>query len=155
MGLTNEQLHTFALNNAITNEHFKGAYSQNALPCPLAFAKYRTAFIIVNTADIFKLENGHWTLVFKDEESIIYFCPLCTEPKANLQNFLMATGSYITNARQVQARNSSICGEFCMYFALMRLLGYTNNEVLHTFAKDNLECNDTLVLEVFQEHFTT
>lgn len=154
MGLSNGELNTLALNNNLTGLHFKGVYAQNALPCPIAFAKNKRSFAIINTEN-FENEGHHWTLLYSDEYCVHYFCPLAQEPRPNVLNFLTATGSFTVNALKLQADSSHLCGQFCLVFALLRLNGYTNNEVCKLFSARTLEKNDLVVLQIFQEHFNT
>lgn len=99
---------------------------------------------VFNTAD--QEETGrHWVAVYfnKDHQMSHFFDPFgrdITEFKGCwLQNLIRLTPSYTYSKRVVQARNSALCAEHCLYYLAHRQRNqsdYTNDSIITKYQND-------------------
>lgn len=90
-----------------------------------------------------KSEPGsHWLAVIQlDASCIEYFDsyglpPMYDDVKNKLQS---ASTRVLYNKIQLQGTNSSVCGQYCLTFLLLRLRGFSMDEIVQIF----LQCEDT------------
>ena len=120
--------------NPITRKHFGGIYSKDTLkvinePFP--------KLIICNT-DISTESGKHWILFFLDGDNLEYFDSLGKDIDYYGMEFLellkkSKAHKYKRIPLRMQPKNSSTCGEYCLYYAYARCRGESMTSILLTF----------------------
>lgn len=129
---------------------FHGVYACDTLP--LTVAKLPALFI-VNTDSISK-PGSHWQAIYIDCERRGEFFDSYGLPPYVPQHvsFLKKTcKSYKYNHTDLQALNSSVCGQYCAMFLLFKSHGYSMNYFVKYFSSD-CEKNDVLVNKMFKRY---
>lgn len=139
------ELRALLANNPITREYFGGVVSQDQLQ-QLKVDEDKTCFYVVNT-DYTGQPGEHWTVIFLQKDSIPeFFDSLANPPKTygkNFTNFLIQHGpNFLISRKRIQAKESSACGQFCVYFIFHRCLKYTMEHILNMFSWTKYIRND-------------
>lgn len=122
---------------------FKGIYAANSLP----HLGYLTPskFIVVNT-DVLESVGLHWTGLFMNRDtSISYFCSLGHKPAGVVQSYLTAHGTYYVTMRRRQRLSSHLCGLYCIFYAYMRCVGYSDFTICNDMLTERLDHNEVLL----------
>ena len=136
--------------NEVTAPYFCGVLSHdqlNKLPYP------KTGFYVCNTDDSTG-PGEHWITLawFRNGQPAEFFDSLAKSPadyNKNFTNFLINNGpKYKFTTVRIQAEESIKCGEFCIFYAHHRCMGYSFEEILKMFSDTDLRSNDIKV-----EHF--
>lgn len=121
---------------------FLGVFPCDKLPdCSTIFR--RPLAFIANTDESF-LPGEHWVAFYfpargPNEYFDSYGFPPLKFP------FQKALGKYyIYNDKLIQSFSSAVCGEYCIYFCLMRVCNSNMNKALSMFSEDS-ESNDNYV----------
>jgi len=137
-----------------TRDKFCGVYASDTLP--KVIENYPCG-LIVNT-DPQTEKGSHWlALYFPNREMAEFFDSYGNPPdfyQTNFKNFLNSHSRQWTyNHRCLQSLSSSMCGQFCVYFLINRML----LEIVKSFSS-NLTVNDQRVshyvrrLLIFSKH---
>ena len=125
---------------------FLGVYSINTCPRKIPF----NHFLICNT-DISSGSGLHWFALFRfSREEIECFDSLgVDEHKLEVLKSLKLNGisNLIFNKTQVQANESTSCGQFCLYFLYERLhnLDFSFHELMNEIFVNDLRKNEEQV----------
>ena len=108
------------------------SYHRKKLPC---------SYIVITHKS--HQPGEHWVCIFFPITGPPeYFDSFGFSPKVDFKNFLVE--DYIYNRRFIQYPFSSVCGQYYMYFILMRSMNRTMPGIISQFTEDNLE-NDIMV----------
>lgn len=140
-----EELTHLLTSNPITRTYFGGVVPQDQLQ-HLKIDSKKTSFYVVNT-DYTGQPGEHWTVIFLQKDSIPeFFDSLANRPQAygeNFTNFLIQQGpNFLISRKRIQAKNSSACGHFCVYYAFFRCLMYSMEQILDMFSWTKYLRND-------------
>ena len=96
-----------------------GVYPGDQLPRTIP---YRPLLFIANTDPHFK-PGRHWVVIYFGEEHNEYFDPLGKQPNSIIEDYLtqMGPNGYLRNVRRVQGAQSVNCGQFCLYYAFLKV----------------------------------
>lgn len=125
-----------------TNQFFVGVYSSDNMPHldpPFCF--------IVNTQPSFK-RGEHWCAFFVTKENIEFFD---SYGRTVLNPSLPVEFAEYTKKRECLCNNlflegifSTTCGDFCIYYIVLRCLGYSYENILRSFSRNRI-VNDNIV----------
>lgn len=143
-----EQIRLILLSNSVTRPYFGGIVSHDELHLLKPKSK---EFYIVNT-DYSTGEGIHWVVLFFDEHGE-FFDSLGKLPinySSNFRNCLISNRSmYMFCTERLQSVMSSVCGQFCIYFAYYRCKDFSFVDIISSFSS-NLNQNDMKV-ELFTQ----
>ena len=141
------ELTRILMGNEVTSPYFCGVISHDQLnlrPTP------PEGFFVCNT-DASDGPGEHWLVLawINQEEPIEFFDSLAKSPDnyhLNFENFLMTQGSsYKYSIKRIQASDSIMCGQFCVFYAYHRCKGYSMEDILAMFSSSDLHRNDIIV----------
>ena len=128
---------------------FGGVWARDQLLREVSDDDYDKYFI-VNTDPASK-PGSHWVAVYTGD-SPEFSDSLGQSPSTygkEFQLFLLQHGSrYIYNSKRLQNISSDICGQYCIYYILLREMGYSMGQVAKSFTND-LRMNDEIVKEFY------
>ena len=132
----------------VTAKHFYGIYARDELSkvhLPV------DGFVIINIDK--RKENGsHWVLFSRNRNHTVYFDSFGLPPLFP-EFYKFADGTFIYNKRQLQDETSSLCGMYCLYFALQLSLGETIENIRLRFSIQT-RLNDKIICTLFKKYFT-
>jgi len=113
-------------------------------------------FYIVNLEN-HNLDGTHWVLVYNvDPDCIIYFDSFGQPPTESVKKYIKkihSTGKKAFYSKlDLQAINSDMCGEFCIYVADHLLKGDKFNDILEKQFTKSVEENDLILKKYFKEN---
>ena len=113
-----------------------------------AFVGRRSQFYVVNT-DPCGRGGKHWVAFYFSENICEFYDSLGQTPQhyhPRFENVLLAHGSqYVYIRDRLQALDSDVCGQYCIYFAIQRHLGRTMKDICLDFLKYEHDVNDEFV----------
>ena len=116
-------------------------------------------FAIIVNSDDSNHAAMHWLAIFKERNhdieffdsfgmSISFYSP-------HIKLFLKKFGKRIVqNRHQIQSNFSNTCGNFCVYYLLHRVRGWSMTSILKDFTLQNLYLNDEKVYLFVKLNFT-
>ena len=115
-------------------------------------------FYIVNTDPSTK-PGQHWVAVYLKRGCCEFFDSLGQAPAQYSKNFndlLFIHGpSYMYTNYRLQNYGSSVCGQYCIFYIMMRSQGYSLYNIVNFFNTHSLKFNDSVVLHFYQNIFKT
>lgn len=132
------ELRSILLAHPVTSRAFKGIFARDEI-----VKVSRDAFIIVNT-DARNQPGSHWVLCFGDLYFDSFGLPPLYPEFCHMKTF---------NKQQLQDESSSLCGIYCIYFALKLCLGETLQDIRSRFSS-NTKFNDRIICTLFKKHFS-
>jgi len=136
------------LNNTI-GDGLLGVFPSDKLPRKVV----GPAVLIVNT-DPSNKPGGHWVAIYVRRDGIAeYFDSYGLPPQGKtISRFLKKFEGCYFSKQQIQGLFSSVCGHYCIFFAVRRWHNYSLEKILATFS-ENLEENDELITDWVNENF--
>lgn len=88
----------------------------------------------------------HWFVIARGPQGIEIFDSLATENISLLEKLLPAKEVTLNNI-QLQSISSSLCGEFCLYYATLRVwcMDESFEEILTDYFSEDKDKNDIIV----------
>ena len=112
-------------------------------------------FYIVNS-DPSNKPGKHWFCVYLTSVPE-FFDSLGHSPtyySKDIERLLIQNGpDYIYNSQRLQNYDSILCGQYCIYYIIMRAMGYSINGIVNNFSKTHLKCNDQSIITFMNELF--
>ena len=142
------QLNECAQKDKILQKYFVGVFAADQLP----EKKFPGAYI-VNT-DNSSGPGQHWVAMFCYDHKIECFDSFGQYPgdcNPHISNWLDPVYQIIHN-RQLQSNDTSVCGQYCLFFLLLRAHGYTFEDTLSAFNRKR-EFNDKFVQKFVNRWF--
>jgi hypothetical protein len=105
---------------------------------------YPSAFVI-NTQPSY-MRGEHWLAVYYDKQGFCtFFDSYGMKPSFyNLHNFVFQSSrGFEHNTQQLQSLTSSVCGNYCIYFIMLKARGLKLHEILELFDKKDFCMNDS------------
>lgn len=95
----------------------------------------------------------HWTAMYVNRDGRGTFFDSYGQPP-NLPDYIQKirknTSLYVYNTKQLQSFNSTVCGEFCVFFIHCMCIGLDLDEFINLFTNDTVK-NDKLVHEYVEK----
>lgn len=121
------------------------------------FAKDRLSSLILNTFPAALVINTdkssgpgeHWVAVYIDENGYgSYFDSYGRQPLVEIGQFLRKTcrnGFQLVTSMPLQALASIVCGQYCIFYLLMRMVGWSDSKIVATLTKNTAFVTDNFV----------
>jgi hypothetical protein len=126
---------------------FIGVFPRDLLPV----IKYLPVCLIINTDPHYK-PGEHWVSVFINQYGVgIYFDSYGLRPlNKEIEIFLNKNcKSWTYNHVQLQGYRSYTCGEFCVIFSFLKILGYSLWDIIGLFTEE-YKTNDKIVEKIYE-----
>src|SRR5689334_20148323 len=120
--MNSNQIRRELTSDAYSKRYFKGVLARDQLPNKIK----KPAAYIINTENSDK-KGEHWLALFYDRNCRCdFFDSFGLHPAFyNLEKYLYKTSStWQYNKNQLQSLESSYCGNYCIYFILLRSRGF-------------------------------
>ena len=132
---------------------FQGVYPSDKLPA--STSSYPALFI--GNVDTSEKSGSHWVaFYFTREREGEFFDSYGRSPSHYTPTFTSFldnnTSSWTFNSVQLQGFYSKVCGQYCLYFAILRCGNFSMNSIVHRFSS-NKRRNDTLVRRIIEKRF--
>jgi hypothetical protein len=144
-------LEKFVRNDNHAAPIFDGVYASDTLPYKL---HCKPTLIIVNTDPISK-PGTHWQAIAIDtHRNGEFFCSFGLPPYVpQIRKFLdRHCKAWKHNTVDVQALDSTVCGQYCAMFLLFKAHGYSMNDFVGLNFSNDCHRNDQLVSQMFQRY---
>ena len=137
-----------------TKQQFQGVFPSNLLPETVAV--YPSAFVA--NVDPSNKPGSHWVAFYftKDQKGEFFdsYGQVPSIYSADFTKFLHNnTKMWTHNKKELQAMNSNVCGQYCLYFILKRCRGNSMYSIVYPFSK-NKRINDAFVEEFVSSYFS-
>ena len=136
-----------------TRKYYGGTWALDMVPIKKALkSSYKCCFIINSSPSY--LMGTHWTCVWIGEKkngrrTVEHFCSLGMKPPNTLHKLLIKEKrKYQRNKKQLQHKNSSFCGYYCMLYLMCKCRGFGLKKFLDCFTETTL-LNDSIVVFTF------
>jgi hypothetical protein len=127
------QLQTALKNETVTKRFFTGIYSYDTL----LNIKMKPKLIICNTEPSYK-KGEHWVPLFFNKNNVEFFDSLGKPMSYYSNNFITCVKKFAKyfkeNKKRVQPVKSSLCGQYCLYFAYLKCKGYSMEFIMKTMS---------------------
>lgn len=133
-----------------TRSIFVDVVSSDTLP-PEAVSRRPCAYI-ANTAPA-QNPGEHWVcFYFNKLPPHEYFDSYGGEPPKHFKHFL-ERNDFKRNTRLIQHPSTTVCGQYCLYFILMRSKGIPFESFVNNFSKTDLLNNDATVNRAVEAYY--
>ncbi len=150
--LSTQKINFICSNHYHTQTNYRGVYSSNNIPNSKDLMKSTPWFIIINI-DPSTSPGTHWVTIYCDnQDSISYFCSAGTKPVDGISQFLDNFDNIIINSKPIQDKNGTYCGEYCLFYADLRCLEFTDSEISHLFDLKTPKLNDNIIAQYVYSH---
>ena len=134
-----------------TRNVFVSIHSSDTLP--IEERSRKPCAYIANT-DKSNEPGQHWVCFYFPQNDIPeYFDSYGVHPMRDFENFLKH--KYIKSTKFVQHPLSTLCGQYTIFYILMRRNGYMMEDIVNIFDENNLEKNDKIVNEYVNRNFNS
>lgn len=152
--MNTHQIMDILLNDKDMRNQYGGVWAANALKSPRKIT--RPKLYIVNT-DESNLPGSHWVLFYIPREGYPeFFDSLGRKPydyHPYFERFLLSYDkSYMQNVKRLQNYESTLCGAYCIFYAVHRCKGYSMRAIVHKFESNTLKQNDALIVEFMKRY---
>jgi len=150
--MNNVEIAMIVARNSMLSNHFVGVYASNELPNPTFMKKISLpCFMIVNT-DKKNKPGKHWICFLFNQN---YSCEYFDSYALNLEFYSKSWRNYLytfcssvhSSNRPVQDLFSNSCGEHCLSFAHLRLIGWSFKKILTEFYSLDTCKNDSKAID--------
>ncbi len=134
------QIENALRSDKFVNQCFIGVFAADQLPI-----KEFPGALVVNT-DTSSQPGQHWVAFFLVNDTIECFDSYGEHPgnySAHIAQWLNDTFN-VVQCETLQSRNSTVCGQYCMYFILLMSYGFMYEDVMSSMTK-NGQVNDKFV----------
>ena len=123
---------------------FNGVFSINNLPKKVKDEAY------VIKLDEYAYVGTHWIALFCNKNEIVYFDSFGVEHVPEEIKEFVGNENIKANIFRVQAKNSVMCGYFCIGFIDFMLAGKKLTDYTSLFSPHDFEKNDHIILSYFK-----
>ena len=134
---------------ASTRDVFVGAFASNTLPKNKEFP----GAYIANTQP--SHQNGeHWVAFYCTEKKIECFDSFGANPAMYSKDLAswLDDEHQIVQKETIQSNNATTCGQYCMFFVLLRCNGFSYQDILSVFTRDRVT-NDKFKCKFINKYF--
>ena len=121
-------------------ENFIGVFARDQLPSKINWP----SSLIVNT-DKINERGEHWLAIyFTSNKECCFFDSYGRGPELfRLQYFVdHYSNSWEHNKTRLQSLDSSVCGQYCIYFIMMKCRGMQLDDIIGCFSENDFKFND-------------
>jgi len=151
--MNTRQLDAILKTDKITRKQFRGVFPSDQLPVQIH--EYPSAYVA--NVDPSNQPGSHWVaFYFTQDQHGEFWDSYGQHPKVYnmlFVNFLERNSKqWIMNQRTLQSLDSSVCGEYCIYYLIHRCRGFYMNVVVNHFTQSK-RLNDAIVFEFVTLHY--
>jgi len=142
------QIESELRSDKFVNGYFVEIFAADQLP----EKEYPGAYV-VNT-DEAHMPGQHWVAFFTYDKTIECFDSFRQNPgkySKHIENWLEDTYR-VVQSETLQSTDSTVCGQYCMYFVLLRSYGYSFKDIMSSLTK-NKKVNDKFVCKFINKFF--
>jgi hypothetical protein len=147
--MNNHQIERVLRDELLARDKFVGVFSADTIP----EKEYPGAYI-VNT-DTVAEPGEHWVAFYCEKqgqlEAFDSFGKNPGEYSIHIKEW-MGQDYIILSSAGLQSNDSTVCGNYCLYFLLLRCHGFSYEDVLSIFCSDN-KLNDKYVCKFINKYF--
>lgn len=147
--MNSKQIYSALRSHPVTTKQFIGIYPSDQLPDTVPWP----CALVVNT-DPHDKPGQHWVAIYVDQDgNADYFDSYGQDinTKSILDFVKMNSTDCSVNDKQLQAPLTSVCGQYCIYFVLMRCMKRPMYYIVRLF-KDRF-ISDAFITEFINRHF--
>lgn len=149
-------MNTQQIDTILKNDKYSKRDFIAALPRDLFLSSqihYPSAYVC-NLDDSSK-SGSHWVALYFINDSCEYFDsyglpPFLSDMMTKISNNCK---EIYWNQQPIQSENTTVCGQYCIMYILLRARNYSMNEIANIFSPNNLELNDHIINEFVMLHF--
>lgn len=130
---------------------FLDVYGADQVPCQPTTNQYPRCAIL-NT-DPIRHPSQHWVAVYWTSPTSGEFFDSCAEQPSSLVQRWRCFDHFTQIPHALQAWNSDICGDYCLYYLYKRCRGVPLAKIVSNFHWSDLQYNDQAVLERMHDLF--
>ena len=142
--MNTQQIESILKQDPYVNPTFQGVYAIDELP------NFNYGTCILNTSPSTE-KNGHWVAMFVTDLDVEYFDSYGGDPLPSLKH-RWSNKSWFSNQIPLQSPLSAVCGQYCIYYLLHRVRGFSMSSIVMDFGS-NVDCNDEMVYEFIERRF--
>ena len=142
------------IEDALRRDKFASQYSVGVFSADELPIKEFPGAYVVNTDEINQL-GQHWVAFFTINDSMECFDSFGRNPgeySVHIARWLEDTYQ-VVQCETLQSRDSTVCGQYCLFFLIMRCYGYTYEDVVSALSK-NTKINDRFVCKFINKFFS-
>ena len=122
------------------------------IPEIICLKKIKDGAYVINL-DEYADVGTHWIALFCNRSEIVYFDSFGVEHVPEDIKKIVGNESIIGNIFRVQAKNSVMCGYFCIWFIDFMLAGKKLTDFTGFFSPYDFEKNDNIILSYFKDEW--
>ncbi len=141
-------IHEALERDATIRQYLVGVYSADMLPN----MEFPGSYVV--SIDNYGHPGQHWVAFFSYDDKLDCFDSFGAHP-ASYNKHIEKWSEQVYNVLQnqeLQSRDTTVCGQYCMFFITLRSYGYRYEDVMSAFSKDHLY-NDKLVQKFVNKFF--
>jgi hypothetical protein len=148
--MNNRQIGALLESHRTTSKSFIGVFASDTLPSNKNIPK---PYSMVVNLDPFAKSGSHWVSIYAPKGELMeYFDSYGVEAKViKIKNYLERP--YIFNMNFIQHPLSTVCGQYCIYYILMRNRGWSMGKIIKSFNTKTKILNDGKVNHFVTEQF--
>lgn len=147
------QLTTFIINDPVCSPIFLGVFPADKLPKIKTVDLEKPCCVIANT-DIASKSGTHWVAIYINQDICMFFDSYGRLPQPRFKKFLrqpsLISRRLEVNNKCIQGFNSTLCGQYCLFFLYKVCRGYSLNSIVSVFKTNDTHGNDLSVKQWFQ-----
>lgn len=141
--------------NTLTRECVGGVVALDLLPRKehIKYNEHGITFFIVNL-DTSDKPGSHWVAILISPVREIYneyFDSYGLKPPTEIADYL--DNNYIMQSKCLQSFQSTICGQWCIFYVWHRCRGYTLSDITSKFRGKTLSENDVFINRIINDEF--
>jgi len=145
--MNTEQIRNVIQRDTLTLKKFGGVFAENNLPKRINVYPYG---LIVNSDPDTK-PGRHWlAMYFPSQDRGEFFDSFGRRPDFYSKTFVTFLNghckNWVCNEKTLQSVNTTVCGEYCIFYLMHRSRGISMSKTINFFTSDKLK-NDVLVYE--------
>lgn len=141
------QLQQIVQRDVRTGSQFLGVYAADELPERMP----PQTMAIVNCCNRYK-PGGHWLALFQNSnETLEIFDSFGLNPNVyNLRDKLPLSSVIAYSAKQLQSIDSTVCGQYCLYYCYKKARGSALSDIVSIFSEDYYNNDDYVYYTVLR-----
>ena len=154
--MDNSTIERLLRNHPITRKRFGGVFARDTLPTTTETKKKNSDCFYVVNLDSRNEPGSHWVVLHTcgGRHQSEYFDSYGWPPqKKEFIKFMK--DKYIHSVKELQHPFSTVCGQWCMFFILLRCRGKSMREIINLFTCKNKIANDLMVNAAVEQEFKT
>ena len=126
------------------SKNFLGVFARDRLPARLP--TLRPLLLVANTDPHYKT-GEHWIAIYIGARGRgEYFDSYGEKPPSLFSSFLDKHSSdWIINSSRIQSVIRSSCGQYCIFYCLLKYMGVSMKDILNCFIPEDTALNDLIV----------